>query len=84
MAAAMIASRRIASVPRRGRPAERIAFVVCVSDSMEIYRLFGWMGVVGHRKHFHLECVAIAKWIALYFALTDRLVDCIESPQFNV
>jgi hypothetical protein len=70
--------------PRRGQPAERIAFVVYGSGSMEIYRQFGWMDVVGRRKHFHVECVAIAKWVALNSALTDRSVDRIEGPKFNV
>ena len=41
---------------------------------MEIHRQFGWMDVVGHRKHFHLECVAIANQGALYSALTERSV----------
>jgi hypothetical protein len=77
---------RIASVPRRGRPVEHIAFFVCVSGSMErsIVSLDGWVDIAGHRKHVHPECVAIAKWVALYSALTERSVHSIEGPQFNV
>jgi hypothetical protein len=51
---------------------------------MEIYRQFGWMDVVGHRKHFLLECVAIADQGALYSSLTERSVKSIEDQKFNV
>jgi hypothetical protein len=58
----------------RGRRLKRIAFVGRSIVSVDGSTL------VGHRKHFHLE---IARWVALYSVLTERLVTSVEGPQFK-